>query len=131
MNVHRALTPQADTWEDQAAEWVKQNISAELLDAWLFEPDGGGLRSFDDVWVDLKRARMMILCVDPRDAQHAMLDLYCASYRWHLACANPTLSAADRHHQAMICAVAEVHATEQSAPHALHHRPQGGLAAHG
>ena len=106
-------TIQENGWESQAAEWVQQHVSPELLDAWLFEPTGE-MRSFEDVWVDLKRARMMVLCVAHEDRHHALVDLYCASYRWHLACANPMLPPTTRHHKAMIAAVAEVWATEST-----------------
>ncbi len=106
-----SITPQATAWESQATQWVQEHISPELLDAWLFDPHGG-VRPFEDVWTDLKRARMMVQCVDSDDIQHALLDLYCACYRWHLACANAALPPRLRHRQAMIAAVAEVWATD-------------------
>lgn len=113
MNMNMSITPQATEWENDATRWVQTHISAELLDAWLFDPHGG-VRPFDDVWSDLKRARMMADCVDAEDLHHALLDLYCACYRWHLACANPALPPKMRHRQAMIAAVAEVWATDAS-----------------
>ena len=125
---HASFTPDAESWEHQATEWVRRHISPDLLDAWLFEPDGA-VRSFDDVWADLKRARMMVHCVEAEDIRHALLDLYCAAYRWHLACANPGLPARVRHRQAMIAAVAEVWATDAAASRPA--RPSAAAAANG
>ena len=88
-------------------------VDPSLLDDWLFDAQGQA-RPFDDVWIDLKRARMMTLCVEQEGLEFAIVDLYCAAYRWHLARTNPTLTPEARHRLSQIAAVAEAVATEEA-----------------
>ncbi|MEO1268511.1 MAG: hypothetical protein AAFX99_10465, partial [Myxococcota bacterium] len=62
----------------------------------------------DAIWVDLQYARDVLEQVVPDDFSHALADLYCASYRWHLACTSPALSNTSRHREAEASAMDEV-----------------------
>jgi hypothetical protein len=104
------------SWEATAAAWVRRHVAPELLDAWLFSPNGDP-RPFDEVWADLEQARATAIVVEPHDLEPALADLYCAAYRWHLVCASRELDAHSCHRLAMIAAVTEVHTTQRSLSH--------------
>lgn len=96
----------ARTW-DTESEWTVGTVRSELLDAWLHE-DHQDPTTLDTIWADLQHARQMLDRVDDEDFSHALADLYCAAYRWHLACTSPTLSSDARHRQAEASAMDEV-----------------------
>ena len=82
-------------------------VRSDLLDAWLHDGYEEPVM-FDAIWGELLYARAVLERVANVDFSHALADLYCASYRWHLACSSADLSSTTRHRIAASKAMDEV-----------------------
>ena len=90
-------------------------VSSDLLSAWL-DDDRHPPATLDEIWGDLQHARQALELVADKDFSHALADLYCAAYSWHLACTSPSLSKEARHRQAATSAMDEVRTVERLSP---------------
>ncbi len=114
MSRTQAKTPMyRPSWYQEAADWVLTHVPEGLLEEWFCD-EKGQERSLDEVWIDLERTRDLAFRVAAEDLPHALADLYCAAYRWHLACAHPRMGQQACQQLAMVAAVSEVRLLEQT-----------------